>query len=121
MGSKYKSGYNPILDYLMHLISSGCDVSNPMNKEEIYKSLVYILEFALENKNHIVYLDIEIIGDSDNVVVKGNNIISALWLLGIFPIDVEYVLNNNIYVFGNYLYHFNNETKILTNRFIFDA
>lgn len=114
MGSKYKIGRNPIQDFLMQSIIYGADLLNKKNKAEVYSSIVYILQYMVENPKDLVYLDFDIVGNKENIKVVGNNSISAIWLSGIFPDDIDTIIGKNRFQIGNRLYRYNNKTKTLT-------
>ena len=114
MASSYKLGNNLVQDFLMQSIIHGVDLLNKKNKADIYSTIVYILQYMLENPKELVYLDFDIVGNKENIKVVGNNSISAIWLSGIFPDDINIVLNKSRFKIGNRLYQYNKKTKTLT-------
>jgi hypothetical protein len=70
-------------------------------------------------KKHLIYLDFDIIkndGGSYNII--GKNAISALWLSGIIPIDVQAILDNNKFIIDDVKYTYNKKTNKLTYKII---
>ena len=114
MASSYKLGNNLVQDFLMQSIIHGVDLLNKKNKADIYSTIVYILQYMLENPKELVYLDFDIVGNKENIKVVGNNSISAIWLSGIFPDDIDSIVGKNRFQIGNRLYRYNKKTKILT-------
>jgi len=60
------------------------------------------------------FLDFQIKGKDGYYKVVGNNIVSALWLLGIFPPNPRQVIKTNEFVLENIKYRFNPKTKKIT-------
>ncbi len=114
MASRYKLGRNPIQDFLMQSIIHGVDLLSKKNKADIYSTIIYILQYMVENPNELIYLDFDIVGDKDNIKLVGNNAISAIWLSGIYPDDIEMILNKSRFKIGDRLYRYNKKTKTLT-------
>lgn len=114
MGNKYIAGINPFQDLLFTSIMYDVDLLNNEVKDDIYDSLVFILENVLDDLDELEYLDYDIIKRNNVVKIIGNNIISALWLSGIIPYDTEKVLNENRFEFNNRIYYYNKTKKKLT-------
>lgn len=81
--------------------------------DELYKDIEVFIGFGLEREEDINYLDytLKIDNKAEMIEIIPFNLISGLWLLNIFPINIEYVIKNNIYYIegGNYTY--NKKTK----------
>lgn len=112
MGNRYVVGYNPFQDFLMHLMIYGVDLSNKKIKNDIHTAFSSILQNILDNPNDVVYLDFDIVGDENYIKIVGENSLSALWLSGIFPQNVDFILKNKSFKIGNRLYKYNK--KVLT-------
>jgi hypothetical protein len=114
MGSKYVIGYNPFQDFLMQSIIYGADLSNKRIKTDIHAAFAFILQNVLDNQNDVVYLDFDIVGDKNNIKVVGKNAVSAVWLSGVFPDNIDLMLKKNVFRIGNRIYKYNKKTKELT-------
>ena len=114
MASLYNWGMNPFQDYLFGLILSDINISDKKNKNDINSTFHYILEGVLENDDEVVFLDYEISKKDNYFKVTGKNIVSALWLSGVFPYDTETILDKNVFVADNVKYQFNRKTKELS-------
>jgi len=115
MASKYVTGYNPFQDFLLQSILFGVDLLDKKMFADIYSSFVYILQNILDNDEDIIHLDFEIKGNKDNIKFIGKNAITAIWLSGVFPEEIDEVLNNSKFIIGDRLYKFNKKTKTLTH------
>jgi len=118
MGSKYVFGYNPLKDYLLQLIITDSDVTNKRMRGDIYAAFIFILQNVLNNENDVIHLDFDINGDKDHVKLVGNNAITALWLSGIFPINIEDALTKDSFLIGDIQYTYNKKSKRLTHKFV---
>ena len=105
---------NPFQDFLLQSLMFDVDISDTTLKSDINAGFVYILQNCLENANDVVYLDFEILNENNHFKVVGKNAVSALWLSGIFPKDVDAVLRDNILISGKKSYIFNPQTNELT-------
>lgn len=110
MGNSLIGGFNPLFDFLFLCLLYNIDISDKKMKDDLHLSLSYMLEFYLEDENDVKYLDFEIKKRNDKYVVKGRNIISALWLSGIIPKNTIKVLNENRFIFENIEYTFNEKS-----------
>lgn len=120
MGSKYIERENIIKDYLFQLVKMNNDFENKSVKEEINKTILNFLENVLENPEYVIHLDFEIKSDGEYVKVVGMNMISALWLSGIFPFDVESVIKSNVYYDFINEYRYDLKTNELTCRKLYE-
>lgn len=114
MASKYVTGYNPIQDFLFQSMLYGVDISNKKHFVDIQSAIIYILQNVLKNERDVIHLDFEISGDKRYIKLVGKNIITALWLSGVFPYDVNEVLDKNKYIVDNISFNYNKKTKKLT-------
>ena len=113
MGKEYRLGYNPFRDYLMRSLHYGVDISDKKMKEPISNTFQYFLENILNDPKDAVHLDFDIKGDDEWYSVKGLNLVSALWLSGIFPKNISLLMKDNEYELDGILYKFNKRTKKL--------
>lgn len=115
MASKYIWGWSPINDFLTGLILTGNDLTNSKLKYEIDVECAKLLVPYLNNPKDVVHLDFQIATDGVNIVVLGNNMISALWLIGIIPDNTNNILNaKQLVVNRNTIINYDKETKLLT-------
>lgn len=114
MASKYVTGYNPVQDFLFQSMLYGVDILDKKNFVDIQSAIVYILQNVLKNENDVIHLDFEIKGNKNYIKLIGKNIITALWLSGVFPQNVDEILNKNKYVIDNISINYNKKTKKLT-------
>jgi hypothetical protein len=114
MASKYVTGYNPIQDFLFQSMLYGLDLSDKKHFVDIQSAIVYILQNVLKNENDVIHLDFEIKGNKNYIKLVGKNIISALWLSGVFPQNVDKVLNDNKYIVDDISFNYNKKTRKLT-------
>lgn len=114
MGKTYKWKINPFQDYLFASLLFGTDISSRKAKMDIYASISTILVQLLLDTDDLMYLDFDITKKNNYFRVKCNNIITALWLSGIFPKDSKYVMNTNEFVMDDVRYKFNKRTKKLS-------
>jgi len=118
MGSLYKFGINPFQDFLMFIIMNNKNASKEELRANIENVFVDILKTVLRNEMDIVFLNFNIVEKNDHVIVKGNNLISALWLSGIFPKDIEIILKDKLFIYENKKYCFDEKRKKLTHSII---
>lgn len=118
MGSEYKWEINPFQDFLFGSIMNGVDISDKEVESEIYSAFSTILEYYVPDKFENQYLDFEIKNNKNSFKVIAKNIVTALWLSGIFPKNPKKVIDNNEYILENTKYVFNKKTKKLTYQLI---
>ncbi len=114
MASKYITGFNPIQDFLFQSMIYGVDLSNKKQFKDIQSSIIFILQNVLENQKDIIHLDFQIKGSKNQIKVVGKNMITALWLSGVFPQNIDEILINNKYDFDDISFEYNVKTKKLT-------
>jgi hypothetical protein len=114
MGELYNWGYNPIQDFLFNAVINNVDISDKKMRNDLDNTISYILETSFENENDGAYLDYDIVKTGNKYKVIGNNIITALWFLGIPLSDVRSIIDNNSVIIGDRRYKFNNKTKKLS-------
>ena len=114
MGNLYKWNYNPFHDFLLKSIMFGANISDKQMQGDIYAAFVFILQNILDNPKDVVHLDFKIVGDGTHYKVVGKNAISAIWLSGVFPMNSDLMLKNNVFVIGNRKYSYNKKTCKLT-------
>ena len=113
MGSKYRTSENPFSDVLIQSMVNNIDLTEKQYYNDIFNAFIIILESILDNPEDVVYLDFEFKGDKNNVKVVANNLISALWLSGIFPYDVSSLINKSTFNTEHKIYRYNRKTKKL--------
>ena len=114
MGCGYIERENSIRDYLLQLVKMNINFDDNSVKEEINKTILNFLENVLEYPEYVIHLDFEIKSDCGYVKVVGKNIISALWLSGLFPLDINSVITSNVYYDYDCKYVYNLKTNELT-------
>lgn len=62
----------------------------------------------LENHFSIYY---EANGDQSLIFVKGNNLISSLWIIGVYPDNPESLIDQTVYTHGDFKYKFYTENQ----------
>ena len=118
MGRIYQSNINPFQDFLFTSMMHGVDLAKKEFEEDIYVGFVQILEYIVPDKNDTQHLDFQIKGKDGNYKVIANNVVSALWLSGIFPKNPRMVMNSNEYQIDDLKYKYNPKTKKLTYQLI---
>jgi len=117
MGSKYTSNNkNPFENFLLQLILRGVTVWTKKNKIEIYEIFSNFLRNVLNNEADVIYLDLDIKNINGHIKVIGNNAISAIWLSGILPDDIQTIIDNDKFIVGDYEYTYDRKKKLLTNK-----
>jgi hypothetical protein len=118
MGNKYVWGIKEIQDMLMQVLMTDADISRKEMKASINEIISQYLQYYLKNDRDIVYLDFNIRKNDTYYKVVGNNILTALWLSGLFPADTKVVLEKNEYVIDKIKFTYNTKTKILKSEII---
>lgn len=118
MGSDYKWDINPFQDFLFMSIMNDINVSGKEFETEIYTAFSTILEYYVPNKFENQHLNFEVRNKKGSFKVIAQNIITALWLSGIFPENPKKVMDDNEYVIENMKYKFNLKTKKLAYQLI---
>jgi len=117
MGRIYKWNKNPFQDFLIMGMWYGNNIADKEFEADIYVGFSTILEYLIPEKDS-QYLDFEIKKNNNYFKVVGKNIITALWLSGIFPKNPKTVLNANEFIVKNIKYKFDSKTNRLTHQFI---
>lgn len=118
MGTKYKWSDNPFQDFMLASILNGVDIAKKDYEPDIYAGLITVLNYAEVKDDCIQYMDFEIKKRSKRYKVFGKNLLSSLWLSGIFPDNPHLVAKRSEYVFENIKYIFNEKTNKLTQTII---
>ena len=122
MGKEYEWDINPFQDFLFGSIMNGINITDKKFETEVYMSLFAILEYYVPYETENKHLDFEIKNKKGSFKIIGKNIITALWISGIFPNNIQQVLNENEYIDRyngvNIKYRFNVKTKKLTYKSI---
>ena len=118
MGRIYKWSTNPFQDFLFRSILFDTDIADKEYEADIYVGFATILEYLIKEKRDIEYLDFEIKKKNTYFKVVAKNIITALWLSGIFPNNPKQVMETNVFMLENIKYMFNKKTKKLTYKII---
>lgn len=107
-----KLNENPIRDFLFQLMILDYDITHDEMKDTIYNTIIYILQEM--NVKSIEYLDYKIKKiKNEHIKVVANNIITALWFSGIFPLDPDKIYKKNEMIYNDKQIKFNNKTKKL--------
>jgi len=116
MASSYIWDINPFQDFLLASIMYKSDISDKELEADIFVSFSSMLEYIIPDTNEIELLDFEIKKRNSKFTVVAKNIISALWLSGIFPENPNEVIVKNEFILENIKYKFNAKTNKLTYR-----
>lgn len=116
MGSEYVWGRNPFRDFFLNSLLLDVDISSKKEKKDVDRALKVMLENFLINPEEIVHLDFEITNKNGHYRIKGKNMLTALWLIGLIPADgTEFIDGRkNSFTLGEKKYTYNNKTKELT-------
>ena len=109
MGKRYSWNINPFRDFLLRTLLYGGDIADKDLIVDIYVGFTMILDGFMDD-NDIKHLDFDINKDDDNFTVVGKNAITALWLIGIFPSDLDLVSKNSLFLVGDRKYEYNKKT-----------
>lgn len=118
MGSTYSWNINPFQDFLFRSLLYGTDIADKEFEADIYVGVSTILEYFVGDKKDFELLDFEIKKKNDYFRVVAKNVVTALWLSGIFPRDTKKVMETNEFVVDNVKYKYNIKSKKLTYRLI---
>jgi hypothetical protein len=119
MGSKYLMGINPFHDLLLSSVIAGVDLQDESVTSDLYNIFSeFLVDYFDVNERDLAYLDFVLKHKGCLTQVIGNNIISALWLSGIFPVDTYDVIKSNTYVSKNIKYTFDLNKKQLIQTII---
>ena len=116
MASDYIWNINPFQDYILASITQGIDVTDKEIESDIFVVFSSMLAYMVGESSGIELLDFEIKKRKDKITVTGKNVLSALWLSGIYPENPRRVMNTNEYKIKNIKYKFNTKTNKLTYR-----
>lgn len=106
---------SPIRDFLFQMMLLDYDITHKEMKDSIYDTIIYMLDYLGVESNFISYLDYDIKKvKNEHIKVVSENIITALWFIGILPQDCDSVYENNLLEYDGKLYKFNKKTKKLT-------
>lgn len=113
MAEVYRFNLNPFSDYLISAIIIGYDISDDESVNEIYSTFGEMISNYLSNKSDIRYLDFDIQNKDDYFRVMPENILTALWFVGIFPHDSKKVIEENTFTIDDEKYTYNKRLKRL--------
>ena len=114
MGRIYNVKENPFRDYLFYSIKYGANISDENYFPDIISAFTFILENILENPKDAVHLDFKVTQPKEgHFKLVALNLISALWLCGIFPRSTQQVIADNMFELDNVLYKFDKRSKKL--------
>ena len=115
MGKKYSWEVNPIRDYFIRLVDGGVDLSDKEIQKNIFNTLTNMLEYILNMPEDATYLDFNIkINQKKYYKIIANNMLSALWLSGIFVGNIDNLIVKNKLKINKTEYSYNPQTKRLT-------
>ena len=116
MGSKYKWNVNPFHDFMLGSILNDVNIAKKEYEPDIYTGLITVLNYAEVKEDCIPYMDFKIIKRGKRYRVLGKNLLSSLWLSGIFPDNPHHIAKRDEIIIDNVEYKFNNKTNKLTVR-----
>lgn len=117
MATRYIRGDNDLLDIsLMAITTMGGKLSQKEIKRFIREQSRNIIYFDLEDKKTINYFDFDIKIDKfgDSLEIKANNIVTALWFIGEFPYEPDFIMKKKVYLTDYGFYKYDGRTKKLT-------
>lgn len=106
--------YNDIgeifIDYIFH------DFKNPEIQEQILMDCYAFLMPRMKNIDdyQLFNIDMKFDKEGDLLTLKGNNLISSLWLIGVYPKNPSELKNSLTYKYNNISYIYNPKNKKLT-------
>lgn len=114
MGEVFNYDNYPLADILLnelYLINKNTDIDKLKNK--VYLECVNELKYALVRPEQIIYLDFDLKIDKfgDYIEVMPNNIITGLWFCGLYPLEVEDVIESKKFDIGEGYYTFDIDRK----------
>lgn len=118
MGEVYKSNGNVFQDILVQAIDDGIDIGDKKEFKRIFGDFKYLLGNILDNPVDVVYLDFDIIKDDNLYKVVGNNMLSALWLSGIFVDGIYSAINGDEILIDDVEYMYDKKKRKLTYKII---
>jgi hypothetical protein len=116
MARTYNWGVNVFQDFLFTSMIHGADIAKKELQEDIYASFTNILDYINGNRLDSQHLDFEIREKNGYFKVVGNNLISALWLSGVFPQNPAKVIADNEYVTDDIKYGYKAKKRKLTQK-----
>jgi len=114
MGREYSWGENPFRDYLIRLAGTEVDISKENVKKDIFSIFSYILENLIDKPSDTTHLSFDIKKNKEYYKISADNILSALWLTGIFVSSTKDMLKNNRIMLEGQEYVYDEKTKKLT-------
>ena len=113
MGKRYEYRKNYFRDVLVSELMKDIDISTKDFKEKVYGVFDYILLNYIDYEEDLDYLEFKITKNKDYFKVKGLNSISAFWLSGFFPKDIQLILRNDTFRIDNIRYKYDRKKNIL--------
>lgn len=113
MGKIYKWGKNPFNDYLFLSMLNNTDISSSEFQGKILSDFIIILRNFIGD-NNLSYFDFHIKGNGNSFKLVANNIVTALWLSGVYPKDSDTVFHSNTCIYNQMEFKFNKRTKKLS-------
>ena len=115
MAESYNYGINILRDYLLELLLQNNDISEKKYKAEIEQDILLILYQLGVEENDLSFLEFEIKKHKNiGFIIEPDNIVCALWFIGILPHDCDQVYTNKYAIVDDRKYIFNEKTKKLT-------
>lgn len=92
------------------------DIRNPRIQEMLLLRCYNFLAIKLEREEdtELFIFDVKFDKSGDCIILKGENLISSLWIIGIFPKDPIRLVNSTIYTTDGKEYIYNSKNKKLT-------
>ena len=113
MGSSYQFYVNPFSDVIMDYFTVNDSVE--INLSELHALFVEILQNYFQYGNEVIYLDFDVNYDGYKFNFISKNLLTALWLSGIFPDKIDDIIGNNSVVLDGVKYEFNGNFIISKN------
>lgn len=107
---EYKSLGDILTNYLL------LDLGSPLIQEQFLIRCYYFLNDKISSDEDYMLFNIDIKFDKrgDCITVKGNNLITSLWLIGVYPKFPKHLKDSVTYNHNNIDYIYNPKNKKLT-------
>lgn len=113
MAKYYKFNENILQDALFENLLNNIDISTKNFQENLKKDIESFLKKILKDETFIKNLDFNIVNDDNYYRVIANNLITALWFSGIFPLNIGEIIIKKIFIHEDKIYEFDKKNNIL--------